>query len=439
MSFWLLPLTRILLVAVAALITGFFAGPAAAFAVLSVGLAAMVIVQLHYLDALQRWLRRPDETSIPDGFGAWGDVFSELYRTRRRDEKRRRDLAGGLERAERAAQALPDGVVMLNADQRIEWCNSAAERLLGIDRGRDRGRVLTHLVRYPGVSNYLKDASGGEPILVRTAEAPARSLSLQVIQFAELEKFVLVRDVTTFERTETIRRDFIANVSHELRTPLTIINGYLEHMKDGTLHGPVGERAVSVMHDQVRRMTRLVEDLLILSRLEAEGRPGYEEAVDVAELVEQLVEEGRTLSKGRHEITAGEVSPLRLHGNPEELRSAFTNLVSNAIRYTSEGGAITLRWDVGEDGATLSVSDTGIGIAAEHIPRLTERFYRVDRSRSRDTGGTGLGLAIVKHVLLRHGASLEIESELGRGSTFRCVFPASRLVTDTEHAAAGVH
>jgi len=190
------------------------------------------------------------------------------------------------------------------------------------------------------------------------------------------------------------------------------------------------------MHDQALRMTRLVEDLLILSRLEAEGRPSREERVDVGALVRELVEEGRSLSAGRHGINAGEVAPAALQGNGDELRSAFTNLVSNAVRYTPEGGAITVQWQADAGGGCLTVSDTGIGIAAEHIPRLTERFYRVDRSRSRDTGGTGLGLAIVKHVLLRHRATLEIDSELGRGSTFRCVFPPERLLSGAEQAAA---
>ena len=436
MSFWLLPLTRILLVAVLAVLAGFIAGPALAFAVLSIGLAAMVIVQLRYLDLLRRWLKNPRHEGIPDGFGAWGDVFSELYRTRRREERQRRDLADSLRRTERAARALPDGVVLVDADLRIEWCNDAAERLLSIEGGRDRGRVLTHLVRYPGVSAYLSDSEPSEPILVHTGDTPPRVLSLQVIQFAERDKFVLVRDVTSFERTETIRRDFIANVSHELRTPLTIINGYLEHMRDGALPGPIGDRALAIMHDQAHRMTRLVEDLLILSRLEADSRPVHEDSVDVGALVGKLVEEGRTLSRGRHDIQAGEAATARLRGNAEELRSAFTNLVSNAVRYTPEGGSITVQWQADAAGGRLSVSDTGIGIAPEHVPRLTERFYRVDRSRSRDTGGTGLGLAIVKHVLLRHRAALEIESELGRGSTFRCVFPADRLIESPSAAAA---
>jgi two-component system phosphate regulon sensor histidine kinase PhoR len=436
MSFWLLPVTLIVIVGLVSTIFGFLAGPSLAFAILSAGLGLMIVVQLRYLDRLQRWLKSPDREPIPDGFGAWGDVFSELYRARRRDERQRGELLDTLRRAEQAAQALPDGVVLIDADLRIEWCNGAAERLLGIELTRDHGRVLTQLVRYPGVSAHLTDADAGEPILVHTADAPSLALSLQVIEFGQRDKFVLVRDVTSFEKTETIRRDFIANVSHELRTPLTIINGYLEHLREGTLQGPIGDRAIQIMHDQALRMTRLVEDLLILSRLEAEGRPNHEDSVDVAALVLKLVEEGRTLSDRRHEIGAGEVSSARLQGNADELRSAFTNLVSNAVRYTPEGGSITVQWQTDASGGRLSVSDTGIGVAPEHVPRLTERFYRVDRSRSRDTGGTGLGLAIVKHVLLRHRATLEIESELGRGSTFRCVFPAERLVTGAEHAAA---
>ncbi len=428
--FWLAPAVRIGLVIALALVGLILSGPVMALAVLAAGLFGFVLIQLRYLDRLCRWLRQPDIARVPDGWGAWGEVFSELYRVHRREQHVQARLADALKRMELATQALPDGVVLLDRDLRIEWCNTVAERLLAIDRVSDRGRILTNLVRYPGLAAWLGDGSvgvPGQPLVFETTAVPPAFLSLQVAQFGEHDRLLVLRDVTAIERTESIRRDFIANVSHELRTPLTVINGYLEHMVEGEIEGVLRTRAVQVMYDQAQRMNHLVEDLLTLSRLEAGDNPVIESVVDMDSLVLGLLEEGRSLSAGRHRIEVKAAS-IGLRGSADELRSAFANLLSNAIRYTPAGGVITLRWEAAEDGAVYSVSDTGIGIAAEHIPRLTERFYRVDRSRSRETGGTGLGLAIVKHVLLRHQASLLIDSELGRGTEFRCVFPRARVV-----------
>jgi two-component system phosphate regulon sensor histidine kinase PhoR len=432
--FWFAPALRIGFVMAVAVVAFLVVGPITALAVLAAGLFGFVLIQLRYLDRLRRWLRSPDVARVPDGWGAWGDVFSELYRVYRREEQVQLRLGDALKRMELATQALPDGVVLLDRELRIEWCNSVAERLLGIDRTSDRGRILTNLVRYPGLVAWLGDEpvdAPGQPLVIETTTVPPAFLSLQVARFGEHDRLLVLRDVTAVERTESIRRDFIANVSHELRTPLTVINGYLEHMASGDIDGPLRTRAIQVMFDQSQRMTRLVEDLLTLSRLEAGDNPITDTRVDVTSMVWGLLEEGRSLSAGRHRIEA-EAATIGLRGSPEELRSAFANLLSNAIRYTPSGGVIRLSWEADADGAVYSVSDTGIGIAPEHIPRLTERFYRVDRSRSRETGGTGLGLAIVKHVLLRHQASLVIESELGRGTVFRCRFPRARVLVDPD-------
>lgn len=429
-SFWWPPLARLTLVAIAAVVVELVFGAASGLIVAAGGFLVLILVQLSYLQSLQRWLIAPRAEDIPEGWGAWGDVFAELYKARRREQKNRDKLASALERFMQAAQALPDTVVILDTDDRIEWCNSSAHAQLGLTVPRDRGQVITNLVRYPEFGVYLAGADHREALSLRTHAARPRVLSIQIIPFGEAEKLLLSRDVTTLERTETIRRDFVANVSHELRTPLTVINGFLEHLTEGKLEANSAKRQLNLMREQALRMTRLVEDLLTLSRLEAGDNPLREEEVDVPRLAASLLEEGRTLSNGRHSLSA-DVEPVLLRGSTDELRGAFSNLVSNAIRYTPEGGSITLRWsrDRETGDACFSVSDTGIGIAPEHIPRLTERFYRIDRSRSRETGGTGLGLAIVKHVLLRHQAMLEIESEPGRGSTFSCVFPAARIIT----------
>jgi two-component system, OmpR family, phosphate regulon sensor histidine kinase PhoR len=428
MSFWLAPLSWMLLMALLAGLLGWVGSPAAGLALFGLGMLVMVGVQLHYLNRLRRWLRDPDLMAVPDGYGAWAEIFSTIYRDRRRHVQGAAELAQTLARSERVAQALPDGIVLIDSEQRIEWCNALAERLLSIDLARDRGRIFSQLVRYPGVAAALSGSSPEQPLVVRTLDNPQLSLWILVIRFDAHDRIVLVRDVTLFERTETIRRDFIANVSHELRTPLTIINGYLEHLTEGAMTEALAARAMKTMQDQAFRMTRLVEDLLVLSRLEAESTPTGEEVVDVGALIAQVVEEGRSLSAGRHDIQIGEVSPLRLRAGPDELRSALSNLITNAIRYTPEGGSIRVQWTAGPTEGRLSVSDTGIGIAPEHLPRLTERFYRVERSRSRETGGTGLGLAIVKHVLIRHQASLDIQSTPAKGSQFSGVFPAARVV-----------
>ncbi|MEO7402297.1 MAG: phosphate regulon sensor histidine kinase PhoR, partial [Burkholderiales bacterium] len=433
MKFWLSPLLRLGAVCVFGLIGAAIGGAAVGFAIASVGFLALVLVQLRYLDHLRRWIRAPKIEEIPEGWGAWGDVFGELYRAHRREEKSLAELGLALERFTRAAQALPDAVIILDTDNHIEWANATAEYQLGFDLARDRGRIITDLVRYPELSGYLAaDVASAESLLLHTSAPHALTLSVQAVRFAPHEKVLICRDITKLARTDAIRRDFIANVSHELRTPLTVINGYLEHMTEGSLAESRLARPLTLMQEQAARMTRLIEDLLTLSRLEANDSLASEELVDIEPLIAGLLEEGRTLSKGAHVIQA-EIAPGMLKGAADELRSAFSNLISNAIRYTPAGGRISLRWSVQElgvnqGGARFSVTDSGVGIAPEHIPRLTERFYRVDRSRSRETGGTGLGLAIVKHVLARHQATLEVESKLGGGSTFHCAFPRARVV-----------
>ncbi|MEO8136201.1 MAG: phosphate regulon sensor histidine kinase PhoR [Betaproteobacteria bacterium] len=427
-NFWLQPVLRISVIALAALAAWALAGAAAAGAVMAAGLLFLIVVQLIYLQRLQRWLGDPDAGPIPDGWGAWNGVFSTLYRARRREEARRRGLTNALERFRRAAGALPDGVVLLDAGFRIEWCNAAAESHYGIELIRDHGMRFTHIARHPALMDYLALDVGAPPVTMRPSHSPNQILSLQLIPFGEAERLLLSRDVTAIERAETIRRDFVANVSHELRTPLTVLAGFLELMDDEAARDPeVTRRQVQLMREQTARMTRLVEDLLALSRLESDRAIAPNTVIDVPALLEDLAVDAESLSAGRHRLRWDVDQDLAATGTESELRSAFLNLVSNAIRYTPAGGAIDASWQSGDGVAEFAVRDTGIGIAPEHLPRLTERFYRVDTGRSRDTGGTGLGLAIVKHVLVRHQARLVIESEPGSGSTFRALFPARRV------------
>ncbi|CAK0756941.1 two-component system, OmpR family, phosphate regulon sensor histidine kinase PhoR [Gammaproteobacteria bacterium] len=342
-------------------------------------------------------------------------------------------MTATLEHLRQAAEALPEGVVLLDKNLRIEWLNPQSARDLGLDPERDRGTLITHLVRDPEFIAYLP--VGGDPIVLQRSGKPARTLSVAVVPFAERGRLLISRDISAIERADTVRRDFIANVSHELRTPLTVIVGFLETLldeaRDHAVTSPgsaAGARqsALTLMSEQAGRMQRLVDDLLTLSRLDEYRLPEHEETVDIPAMLVALTQEGIALSAGRHTITSDTRTAVRLRGNHQELRSAFTNLVSNAVRYTPEGGKIVLRWRLFRGLPAFEVTDTGVGIAAEHIPRLTERFYRVDKGRSSASGGTGLGLAIVKHVLLRHGGLLEVQSEPSKGSTFRAIFSDDR-------------
>lgn len=391
------------------------------------GLALLIGFHLYYLRKVAQWIQRPDAfdhaVELPEAYGAWATVFAELRRARRRDDKQLDRVAETLNRFIEATSALPDGIVILDRGGLIEWCNPSAERLLGLDIERDRGFLISNLVRQPAFTEYLMRADFREPLTLTDATGQT-TLSVQLLPFQETRRIVLTRDVTPFVRIEAMRRDFVANISHELRTPLTVVGGYLETLIDQPdLPAAQRGRIEAVMLDQTQRMGRLIEDLLTLSKLETRATPEREEDIDASALVRALVDEARALSHGRHTITVDQ-DPVRLRGSPDDLRSAFGNLLSNAVRHTPAGGAIHVTIGEHPEGIAFSVADTGPGIAAEHLPRITERFYRVDKSRSRETGGTGLGLAIVKHALARHGGRLEIDSDLGRGSTFRAILPA---------------
>jgi two-component system phosphate regulon sensor histidine kinase PhoR len=339
-----------------------------------------------------------------------------------------RDLRHIIERFQQASEAIPDGIVVLDAANRIDWANPRALAHLGLDLKHDRGQPIVNLLRQPEFHRYLEVGDYGASIIVASNRDPGRKLALQLVPFAADQKLLMSRDVTELEAVGRMRRDFIANVSHELKTPLTVISGFIETLQDVEVDERQRARFLQLMQEQAKNMQRLVADLLTLSALESEQNPVQEERFAVVPLLLGLSSDAKALSKGEHRIALDIGDAAIVHGSREELASAFGNLISNAIRYTPPQGTITLAWRVDADGSgVFTVTDTGIGIAAEYVPRLTERFYRIDRSRSRATGGTGLGLAIVKHVLLRHQAELEIESERGKGSRFAIRLPAKRV------------
>ena len=432
-NFWWRPFIALALLIVFGLACWALFGATAALAALCAALLLHLFHHWRHIAALNDWLENVDGTEIPrGGTGVWDDVFYGLQKLMRRTRHSQSQLSAVLERFQHAAQAIPDGIVMLNETDQIEWCNPVASRHFGLDIERDQGQFIKYLIRQEPFINYLAAHNYGEPLVFKSPAKREMTLSIQMVPFGDGRKLLMSRDVTELERVDTVRRDFVANVSHELRTPLTVVSGFLETFADMDQVSPADSRHhFQLMLEQTRRMERLVEDLLTLSRLESAQNMLIEERVNVPVLLQVIAGDARSLSCGKHEISLAIDTSDWLLGSEDELRSAFGNLVSNAVRYTPPGGKIALRWERKGEEACFSVTDTGEGIEAHHLPRLTERFYRVDHSRSRETGGTGLGLAIVKHVTTRHQARLNITSEPGKGSCFGVCFPARRLVEQT--------
>ena len=424
-------LAAIALVLVAA-VAGWFAADEAGVQAMVLGTIAFLFVrQLWLVLRLIHWAGCPLGTPTPSASGAWGAAFEALHRRGRLASAEREQATEELARFRRAAEALPDGVIILDGYRAIEWMNLQAEACLGLKVSADTGSRITHLLREPEFLDYLDSPDHrGVPLALHTQRNPGRSLQIQAAPFAAGRTLLLVRDVTQLQKLATMRRDFVANVSHELKTPLTVTLGFVETALDALDDTPPQEIALYLQTaaEQARRMQQLIDDLLTLSSLETDSPPPLEDPVDVADLLSDIWREVAALSVGRHDIALENHGPRTLLGSVRELRSAFANLAGNAVRYSPDGGRIVLRWSAeGSAGGRFSVQDSGIGIAPQHLPRLTERFYRVDRGRSREAGGTGLGLAIVKHVLERHQAMLQVDSEPGQGSVFSVVFPAHRV------------
>jgi two-component system phosphate regulon sensor histidine kinase PhoR len=437
-SLWGRPLSTVVLIGIVAFLSWPVLGSTGALLLLSLMLLALLLHHLRNLSMLYHWLQHPQLQTLPTGSGAWEYLSSHMLRLLKRQQRNEVRLTEALSRFQLAGEALPDAVVVLDDGGRIEWCNPKAEEYLGLDNERDRGQQVTYILRQPQFVEYLFSGYAGEPLVLRMPGAGGeRVLALQQVPYGDSRKLILGRDITRWERLETMRRDFVSNVSHELRTPLTVVGGFLEMLDDTETPDPeMAKRSIKLMRQQTRRMTRLIEDLLTLSRLESTQNPLREEDVNVPEMLRALHQDAQALSAGRHRLRLELDSTGWLRGNTDELSSAFGNLIGNAVRYTAEGGEIELRWELRDGYLVFSVRDTGIGIEPQHIDRLTERFYRVDRSRSRETGGTGLGLAIVKHVLNRHQARLDIQSSPGNGSTFSVVFPDTRRLPGKSALAA---
>jgi two-component system phosphate regulon sensor histidine kinase PhoR len=421
---WSFALVRLAAAIAVAVLVGLITGDLALW--LTIVLGGILAWQFFNLFRLQRWLKLRAHEDPPDIGGVWGDVIAIINRIYRRKQFHKRRVTQQLREFRRLSAALPDGVVLLSENREIRWFNRKAADLLSLRRKVDIGLPIANLVRDPDFAAYLQRPGAAQGVVIRVQSGEAW-LALFVIP-AGAQFLMLVRDVTREVRLEQMRKDFVANASHELRSPLTVISGYLDELADDEHIGPEWREPVADMRRQALRMREIVEDLIELSRMEASTDEAPMTPVDVPALLERLVRDARTSAADvpRFELDIDYGCALR--GSESELHSIASNLISNAVKYTPADGTVTVRWGRVGGGAALLVRDTGIGIAAEHLPRLTERFYRVDRGRARAKGGSGLGLSIVKHALQRHGGRLEIESREGRGSTFTALFPGRRLL-----------
>ncbi len=393
-------------------------------------LAGLFAWYSYNLIRLNDWLWSKKNLYPPSSNGIWSEVFDGIYRLQKKNRSRRKELGQVLKRFRDGAEALPDAAVVVQSNGQILWCNKLARHVFGLRWPEDTGLLITNLLRHPNFIEQFHQQKqhpdmAEEPVLMPSPIDRESTIEIRMVPYALGQLLILGRDVTQMQRLNQMRKDFIANVSHELRTPLTVLQGYLEMMQDPEMGGALpSTRAVGMMSDQCDRMFNLVNQLLVLSRIEANRDNVYEHIVDVPAMLMLLEKEAEQLNLDRqHTITFNVDQNLLIHGLEDELRSAFTNLVKNAIRYTPNGGEIHVCWCKQDNQAKFSVKDNGDGIEVQHLSRLTERFYRVDKARSRSTGGSGLGLSIVKHVLAHHKSQLEIESEVGLGSCFSFEFP----------------
>lgn len=433
MAFFLRYLGAVVAVIASAFLIGRYFTPAAGFWWLAIAFALQSLFGAIHLWQLNHWASLPRNREIPPGIGPWRTVFARLARLVRQERETRAELISELERIHAAVDELPDGLVVLDRFDHVVWSNDAAETIHGIFGTR---RPIHHFIRQPEFQAQLAATGSQNPVRLQLPAHPGRTYEIRVHRTDNDQKLIITRDITDQAKLDAMRSDFVANVSHEIRTPVTVIAGFAETLLSIDLEPAEQRKHLESILRQSTTMQRLLEDLLTLSSLERAGQRPDEDTIDVPELLRNLLDEARALSGGRHEFSIALEGPRRMRAIAAELESAVRNLLSNAVRYTPEGGAISLAWITRDDEGWICVRDTGIGIPPEHLPRLAERFYRVDRGRSRATGGTGLGLAITKRIMLRHQGVLQVDSEPGKGSAFTLRLPAARLLPEPASSEA---
>ncbi len=397
---------------------------------ISIVLFAYIIFTFINISRLHHWLLHRKDEPLPEGRGYWGEIFHELFLMEKSHAKNKQILNDTILRFQDATTALPDAMIILNKHQQIDWSNNAAESLVGVRYPEDTHQPISNLIRNPAFMKYLNKADYHQVLNIPSPEHPTKQLAVQIIPYVKGQTLIICRDISHIKQLEEMRSSFVANASHELRSPITVISGYLETMQQNLPTDTEKLRKIiKTMYGQSKRMERLVSDLLSLSKLETRPTDQHDNEIDIAALLTAIKESAIILSDDKnHTIELNINSQSNISGNYEELYSLFANLINNAVRYTPAKGHITILWEEIDSQAVFSVTDSGPGIPMQHIPHLTERFYRVNVDRSRESGGTGLGLAIVKHIVERHDGRLEITSKLNVGSTFRCIFPSTRLI-----------
>jgi two-component system, OmpR family, phosphate regulon sensor histidine kinase PhoR len=422
MSVWQKEIGFALLLFLVALISGSLTGHILLFMfLLTLGLW---IRQLLQISRFERWISMGGRGEYPRVSGIWEDIYHHVYRIKKNERKRKKKLGKMVDQFRKSTEALPDAAVVLGPSDEIEWTNKAARDVLGLHQS-DKGQRIPNLIRFPEFIRYLKSGNYHEAVILPAPVDHRITLAVRVVKYGAGLRLLLAQDVTQLKKMERMRKDFVANVSHELRTPLTVLKGYLETMRDmDDGNSPLLTHSVLQMQGQTERMQHLVDDLLLLTRLETQQKKV--QCVDVPALLQQICKESDALETAAGRIELLLETDTHITGEEQELRSAFTNLLGNALKYSPDDSTVTIRWRRSESAVILDVKDQGEGIVAAEIPRITERFYRVEVKRSKKVSGTGLGLAIVKHVLMRHDAKLNIVSEPGKGSCFSCCFPVTR-------------
>lgn len=414
---WLRSTLRLALYLVAFALIGWYLNDM--LVAVAVGATILLVFNYWHLYKLNRWLWHSRKMSPPTVKGMWEHIYEGIYYLQRRNRNKRKELGALVKRFREGSEALPDAAVVVDAKACIIWCNRLARLDLGLKWPQDAGRRIDNLLRHPDFIQYFHTGNFKYPIEVPSPTNPNKTFEYRIMPYGEEHLLLIARDITRVSQLEEMRKDFVANVSHELRTPLTVINGYLELFPEDREQDPFVAKALQEMTSQTQRMQNLVEDLLVLSRIEASSERIYENVVNMPAVLSQIEREANALNKDKGHKISFHIDPdLKVFGVETELRSACSNLVFNAVNYTPPGGEINVYWEHTENGVSFAVVDNGDGIEATHLNRLTERFYRVDKARSRKTGGSGLGLSIVKHVLSHHNSRLDIQSKVGEGSRF---------------------